>query len=103
MTTISAALKPAKTAIIVGASSGIGAALARRLAREGFRVALLARRAEALAAVCQPINAELGDERARAYPHDVTQTSAVPVLFQTILRDLGSIDVVVYCAAQQLP
>ena len=103
MTTISTALQPAKNAIIVGASSGIGAALARRLAREGYTVALLARRAEALAAVCEPINAELGASRARAYPHDVTDTGAVPGLFQTILRDLGSVDLIVYCAARQLP
>jgi short-subunit dehydrogenase len=102
MTTISTALQPGKTAIIVGASSGIGAALARRLAREGYRVALLARRAEALAAVCEQINAE-GGERARAYPHDATDTGAAPELFQTILRDLGGIGLVVYCAGRQLP
>ena len=102
MATISTALKPGQNALIIGASSGIGAALARRLAREGFGVALLARRAEALAAVCQQTNAELGADRARAYPHDVTETGAVPELFQTILRDLGSIDLVVYCAGRQL-
>ena len=52
---------PGKTAaIIVGASSGIGAALARRLAREGYGLALLARRAEALDEVCEQINAEAG-------------------------------------------
>jgi len=103
MTTISTALRPSKNAILVGASSGIGAALARRLAREGYTVALLARRAEALAAVCEQINAEPEGQRARAYPHDATDTGAAPELFQTILRDLGSIDLVVYCAGQQLP
>jgi len=103
MTTISTALQPAKNAIIVGASSGIGAALAGRLAREGYSVALLARRAEALAEVCQRLNTELGGQRARAYPHDATDTGAVPALFQTILRDLGGLDLVVYCAGRQLP
>src|ERR1700687_1242557 len=103
MATISSALKPRNNAIIVGASSGIGAALARRLAREGYGVALLARRAEALEGVRKQINAELGAERAHAYPHDATHAEEVPVLFQTILRDLGSIDLVVYCAGRQLP
>src|SRR5437764_1873602 len=103
VTTISSALKPKKTAIIVGASSGIGAALARRLAREGYCLALLARRAEALEEVRKQINVELGAERAQAYPHDATHADAVPELFQAILRDLGSIELVVYCAGRQLP
>ena len=41
-------LEPKKRAILVGASSGIGAALAHRLADEGYQIALLARRAEML-------------------------------------------------------
>lgn len=102
MTPISSALQPRKAAIIVGASSGIGAALARRLGQDGFCLALLARRAEALEGVCREINAAAGAPRARAYPHDVTLAGDVPGLFQTILRDLGRIDLVVYCAAQQL-
>jgi decaprenylphospho-beta-D-erythro-pentofuranosid-2-ulose 2-reductase len=103
MTTISSALQPRQTAVVVGASSGIGAALARRLARDGYTLALLARRAEALEEVCKQINAESGAERARAYPHDVTQTGEAPALFQTILRDLGGLMLVVYCAGRQLP
>jgi short-subunit dehydrogenase len=103
MTTVSSALKPSKTAIIVGASSGIGAALARRLAREGYRLALLARRADALEDVRKQINAEAGLERARAYPHDATHSAEVPGLFQDILREQGGIDLAVYCAGRQLP
>src|SRR5512135_3168787 len=102
MTDISSALQPRRAAIIVGASSGIGAALARRLGREGYCLALLARRAEALEAVCEEVNAAAGAARARVYPHDVTLADEVPGLFQTILRDLGRIDLVVYCAGQQV-
>ena len=40
-----------KRAIVVGASSGIGEALARRLSREGYRVGLVARREERLEAL----------------------------------------------------
>ena len=100
MPPLSSALRSPKNAIIIGASSGIGAALARRLAREGYHLGLLARRAEALEQVCQQINLIGGS--ARAYPHDVSHTDEVPPLFQNILRDLGGIDLVVYCAGQQL-
>jgi short-subunit dehydrogenase len=101
--TISTALQQPKTAVIVGASSGIGAALARRLAREGYYVALLARRAEVLEEVRKQIDAECGSERAHAYPHDATHADEVPELFRGILRELGRIDLVVYCAGRQLP
>jgi short-subunit dehydrogenase len=83
-------------AIIVGASSGIGAALARRLAAEGTRVALLARREEAL----RELRAAIGGdpERVRLYPHDVTRPETVPELFATVARELGEPDLVVYSA-----
>ncbi len=48
-------------AVITGASSGIGAATARALTRHGYRVALLARRADRL----QQLADELGDARGR--------------------------------------
>ena len=50
-----------KSAIVVGASSGIGAALARKLVREGFRLALLSRRTNLLDALCEEINQECGE------------------------------------------
>jgi short-subunit dehydrogenase len=99
MTTVSTAIRSPKTAAIIGASSGIGAALGRKLAHEGYTVALLARRADVLAQVCQHINITGG--AARAYPHDVAHVEDVPALFQTLLRDLGSLDAVIYCAGQQ--
>ena len=48
------------TAIVVGASSGIGAALARRLALEGRKVAMLARREPELRAVAATIESATG-------------------------------------------
>jgi len=51
-------------AIVVGASSGIGAAMAKHLAREGYIVTLLAPEHELLRQVCQQINSELQTERA---------------------------------------
>jgi short-subunit dehydrogenase len=100
---ISSALQPPPGAIVVGASSGIGAALARKLAREGYRVAALGRRADKLNDLCSQINAELGQGRARPYPHDATRYAEIPALFQTILGDLGQVAVVVYTSGALEP
>lgn len=94
--TTSSKLSPVPGAIVVGASSGIGEAMARRLAREGYTVALVARRADRLVAICDDINSQLGMKRAFPYPHDATNFADVPVIFQTILRDLERIEIVVY-------
>lgn len=96
--TVSSALQPTPGAIIVGASSGIGAALAKRLAQAGYRVALLARRTEMLETLCQELNQAHGPNCARAYAHDATHYAEAPALFQTILSDLGQLDVVIYNA-----
>lgn len=90
-------------AVIVGASSGIGAALSRRLAAEGYVLAVLARSEEKLQALCREINATSGDTRAVAYDHDVTDTDKVPALFQRLLKDQGGIDVFVYCSGVTIP
>lgn len=94
----SSTLTPTPVAIVVGASSGIGAALAHELARTGHAVVLIARRAEALTALAEQINKQYGEQRARVYPHDVTHYAEVPALFQSILRDMGRVDVVIYNA-----
>jgi decaprenylphospho-beta-D-erythro-pentofuranosid-2-ulose 2-reductase len=83
-------------AIVVGASSGIGAALAVELGREGAAVALLARRESELAAVAEAVRQAGG--RATSYPHDVTDYDSVPGLLERIEGDLGGLDLVVYAA-----
>lgn len=79
-------------ALVIGASSGIGEAVARALAAEGCRVGLVARRAAEL----ERLAAELPG--ARAWAHDVRDGDAVPALLQQIARDLGGLDLVVYAA-----
>jgi decaprenylphospho-beta-D-erythro-pentofuranosid-2-ulose 2-reductase len=91
-------LAPRPRAIVVGASSGIGAAIVRRLAAEGHVVAALARTQRDLDKLCDEINAQLGETRALAYQHDVTDPKTIAALFQRLLKDLGAIDVLVYCA-----
>lgn len=90
--------KPWQHAIIVGASSGIGEAIARQLASSGVRTALVARRAEELARIADELNEAAGAQVAWAFAHDVTDTGAVPALFQTICRELGGLDLIVYAA-----
>ncbi len=85
-----------RAAIVVGASSGIGAALTRKLAAEGYIVAAVARRAELLESLCAEINTAHGEVRALPYPHDVTKYDSVPATLKTILKDLGGLDLFIY-------
>ena len=91
-------LTPKKRAILVGASSGIGAALAHRLADEGYQIALLARRAEMLESLTNEINSKHGETRAIHYIHDVTDYESVPELLKKIVSDLGGLDTFIYNA-----
>jgi decaprenylphospho-beta-D-erythro-pentofuranosid-2-ulose 2-reductase len=78
-------------AIIVGASSGIGAEMARMLAASGCRVAILGRRKDKLDAVAAEFPGKI-----LAYTHDVKDVDKVEPLFQQITKDLGGLDLVVY-------
>jgi short-subunit dehydrogenase len=89
-------LNPRPTAVVVGASSGIGAALARLLGQKGYRLALLSRRKDRLDQLCAEINQAAGERIAYAYPHDVTEFDQVPPLFQRILHDFQTIDLFIY-------
>ena len=81
-----------KTALITGASSGIGRAIAVRLAREGLRVLLTARRLEQLKALQSEIKAFGGD--AVVIRADLQQENDRLALFYQSL-DLGGVDVLV--------
>jgi short-subunit dehydrogenase len=96
-------LQPRRRAIIVGASSGIGATLARHLAVEGYTLALLARRADLLTAVCDGINSAAGEIRAVSYVHDVVDYASVPGLLQRIIADLGGLDLFIYNSGISIP
>ena len=74
--------RQSRTAVVTGGSSGIGAATARELARAGFAVVLVARRADRLEAVAGEIRAEGG--AVRAYPLDVTDREAVAAFAEQV-------------------
>lgn len=81
-----------QTALIVGAGTGLSAALARLLTKNGVRVALAARNADKLAALAK----ETG---ARAYACDAVDAAAVDRLFDIVARDIGEPDLAVYNAS----
>jgi len=85
-----------QSAIVVGASSGIGEAIARRLARPGVKVALLGRRKEELDRVAAAVRDSGAD--ALVVQHDVTDFATVPALFDRLLAELGGVDLLVYAA-----
>src|SRR5437867_991165 len=87
----------AKVAVVTGASGGIGRAVALRLARDGFRVALnYAGNAENAEAAVAAVKA--ADGHAFAVQGDVADAAAVERLFQETLGAFGRIDVVVNSA-----
>ena len=89
---------PWQRALVIGASSGIGEAIARQLAAGGCQVALVARREGELRRIAEEINRGGTELRARFYAHDVREYAEAPVLFQRIAQDLGGLDLVIYAA-----
>ncbi|UGQ47022.1 SDR family oxidoreductase [Massilia endophytica] len=77
---------------ITGASSGIGAALARHYAAQGATLGLLARRGEALDALIATLP---NPERHRAYPADVRDHSALQAAAGSFIAHAGGVDIVI--------
>lgn len=82
------------TLAIVGAGQGLGASVAKRFGREGFSVALIARRPENVDRLAEELAAEGID--ARGYSADVSDRDALTLALQTAAADLGTIEVLQY-------
>lgn len=83
---------------IVGAGPGIGEAVAKRFAAEGFVVALLARTENNLHSMAARIDMEFGKSTARSYVTDLRNEGAIISSFAKIREQLGPVQVMVYNA-----
>jgi len=77
-------------AIVVGATSGIGCELAKKLASNGCKVAAIGRREDRLS--------QMRSDRILTYPMDVTDFGKIPEAFLQITQDLGGLDLLIYAA-----
>jgi len=85
-----------KTAAVLGVGPSLGAAVARRFAREGFAVALMARREESVANVQEQI--ETAGGTALPISTDATDPASVAAAFERVRGELGDPEVFVYNA-----
>jgi NADP-dependent 3-hydroxy acid dehydrogenase YdfG len=87
--------------VVTGAGSGVGRAVALKLAKQGFRVAMLGRRAAAL----QETTQLAGDDSSRltAYVCDSADAAAVSQAGDRILAEFGAVDVLVNSAGTNVP
>jgi NADP-dependent 3-hydroxy acid dehydrogenase YdfG len=83
-----------KTALVTGASAGIGEATARALAKEGVRVIMLARRSEKLQALAAEIKESYGTE-SFCLQADIREHRRVPALLEQLPANWRAIDILV--------
>ena len=81
---------------ITGASSGIGKAVAEKFAREGWRVAISARRKEILDNMAQ-------DQNISSFPLDVTNRDQINNVFKNILNEFGDLDLCLFSSGTYEP
>jgi len=87
-------LRSAGPVIVTGASQGIGEGIAARLARDGFHLALVARRQEALEAVAERLPAVDG-VTVKVYPCDVADPDAVNAMVDRVREDFDGVGALV--------
>ena len=100
-------MRRVKVAVVTGAGSGIGRAVAVRLAGDGFTVALAGRRAERLEETAALASAGAGqdgpDRRALVVPTDVADPASVHALFAAVEAQCGRVDVLFNNAGASAP
>jgi NADP-dependent 3-hydroxy acid dehydrogenase YdfG len=89
-------MRPELNAVITGASSVIGGAIATAIASTGAAVCVLGRDAKRLEAIAEKLRTTA--RSVLVFRSDLTQEPAVENLAQQLRRDFGSLDVLVHCA-----
>jgi short-subunit dehydrogenase len=84
-----------KSVVITGASSGIGAALAREFADRGYNIALCARRVEKLESLKQELSQKNSHIQVISAALDVNELETVPTVLNALKSSLGTIDIVI--------
>ncbi|CAK7270972.1 putative NRPS-like protein biosynthetic cluster [Sporothrix epigloea] len=87
-----------RVAVVVGASSGIGAAIATALANDGAHVALGARRIGELKTLQASLEAQFAGIKVVSRATDVTSSEQVQALVKAAVSELGPVDILVVCA-----
>lgn len=90
-----------RSAVVTGAGSGVGQATVLKLAAEGWNVALVGRRADALEETIQAAGATTG--RLLAVPCDIGNSAAVEAMARTVLDEFKSIEALVNAAGTNAP
>ena len=83
-----------KVALVMGASKGLGRAIAAALAREGARVAMSSRSAERIEQAANEVAAETGGE-VHGFAADTEAVDDLPALVQRVRDVLGPVDILV--------
>jgi len=86
-----------RVAVITGASTGLGLAMAKEFAASGGSVALLARKADTLATAKAEVQKAAGKSNGRfeAYSCDVSKAQPIADTFKKVVADFGKVDIVV--------
>ena len=88
-------MKNYRTALVTGASHGIGPFIVRALAKEGINLVLAARSADELEQLATAVDIRATGVHVLTVPTDVTQRDALDALVHETLRTFGSVDVLV--------
>src|SRR5580765_4694528 len=90
-----------RAALVIGAGSGTGGAIAKRFAREGYVACAVRRTGDKLAPLVAEIQAAGG--RARAFGRDARKEEEMVALVEEIERDVGPIEVAVFNVGANVP
>jgi NAD(P)-dependent dehydrogenase (short-subunit alcohol dehydrogenase family) len=90
------------TVVVTGAGSGVGKAVAVKFAAEGWRVALVGRRAQTLAETAALAGPD-AEGRVGVFPCDVSAPDAVAAMGAAVLERFGDVDVLVNAAGINVP